>query len=141
MTSIHAFAAAGLVAALSSACSFQFGSAERPTGRGVYAEACASCHGLDGKGAGAAATDLASRPVDLTALAIRSGGTFPREKVAEAVTRRPPGTHGPVEISVRGRRLDRAHSLAEGVAAVYAFESLLDYLESIQEPAARPAKP
>jgi cytochrome c len=39
---------------------------------------CAVCHGLDGKGAGAAATAMRQPPWDLTRLSRRAGGEFAR---------------------------------------------------------------
>ncbi|TGD44150.1 cytochrome C [Pseudotabrizicola sediminis] len=52
-----------------------------PTGAEDFADFCAGCHGLSGKGAGELAGTLARRPADLTLLARRNGGTFPTTQV------------------------------------------------------------
>jgi mono/diheme cytochrome c family protein len=54
-------------------------------GRAIYLEACASCHGADGKGDGPAADTLKHRPPDLTRLAERHAGEFPRQFVLDVV--------------------------------------------------------
>ncbi len=52
-----------------------------PTGAQDFADYCASCHGLSGKGDGALAKTLEHRPADLTRLARSNGGTFPTTQV------------------------------------------------------------
>lgn len=52
-----------------------------PTGAEDFATVCSGCHGAGGKGDGPAASALAHRPADLTRLAARNGGEFPRLKV------------------------------------------------------------
>ncbi|MDR7125784.1 cytochrome c [Pseudotabrizicola sp. 4114] len=52
-----------------------------PTGAQDFADFCAGCHGLSGKGDGEMAGTLTRRPPDLTRLARRNGGTFPTTKV------------------------------------------------------------
>ena len=54
---------------------------ETPTGAEDFAAVCAGCHGAGGKGDGPAASALAHHPADLTRLAARNGGEFPRLKV------------------------------------------------------------
>jgi mono/diheme cytochrome c family protein len=48
--------------------------AARPTGAEDYAMYCATCHGVDGRGDGA-------KVADLTGIAARNGGSFPRARV------------------------------------------------------------
>lgn len=55
------------------------------TGAGDYARLCASCHGPEGRGDGPAAAGLASRPADLTRIARRAGGTYPRLQVMSRI--------------------------------------------------------
>jgi mono/diheme cytochrome c family protein len=55
-------------------------------GQDLFAFYCASCHGRDGKGSGPVASALKVQPPDLTRLAQRHGGTFPRQQVAAFVT-------------------------------------------------------
>ena len=54
---------------------------EPPTGAEDFASFCSSCHGAGGKGNGPMATELAHRPSDLTRLARRNGGDFPKLRV------------------------------------------------------------
>ena len=50
-------------------------------GQTVYGENCVTCHGVSGYGDGPMATQLASRPADLTRLSLDNGGVFPRTRV------------------------------------------------------------
>lgn len=51
------------------------------SGKAVYDENCAMCHGASGKGDGVLADDLFQRPPDLTRLATENDGVFPRLRV------------------------------------------------------------
>ena len=51
------------------------------SGKEMFVNYCASCHGKDAKGDGPAATSLKSLPADLTGLAKRNGGKYPSDKV------------------------------------------------------------
>lgn len=63
------------------------------TGRQLYTDFCAVCHGADGTGGGVMAEVLTVPPTDLTRLA--ADGTFPTLRVAEQVDgRRPVLAHG-----------------------------------------------
>jgi len=103
----------------------------------LYLRFCASCHGRDGRGDGPCADALTVRPPDLTRLAARHGGTFPRDDVEATLTgERPLRAHGPVEMPIWGQRLaEPEKSLA---ATAVAFEqarlvtALIDYVESLQ---------
>jgi len=48
-----------------------------PSGRDLYADYCAACHGTSGKGDGIAQAGLNPKAPDLTGLAARNDGTFP----------------------------------------------------------------
>jgi mono/diheme cytochrome c family protein len=50
-------------------------------GQETFRTYCASCHGLDAKGAGPAVAGLKSKPPDLTQLSKRNGGKFPSARV------------------------------------------------------------
>lgn len=52
-----------------------------PTGAQDFADNCATCHGLSGKGNGELAPTLSKRPANLTTLTRRHGGTFPTTQV------------------------------------------------------------
>ncbi len=55
------------------------------SGKEMYNAYCASCHGADGKGDGPAAPALKAPPTNLTALAAKTGGTFPAAHVAAVI--------------------------------------------------------
>ncbi|MDF0600330.1 cytochrome c [Psychromarinibacter sp. C21-152] len=51
------------------------------TGRDSYVELCSGCHGPAGRGNGPAAASLEVPPADLTAIAARNGGVFPKTEI------------------------------------------------------------
>lgn len=68
------------VAAVLTACMPQLSGAP-VSGRVIYADYCAACHGATGLGDGPAAAGLSPRPANLTTLAARNGGVFPSVRV------------------------------------------------------------
>ena len=64
---------------------------------------CASCHGTGGEGDGPIASTLITRPTDLTRLAEKNDGVFPKERVFAVIDgREMVATHGPREMPVWG---------------------------------------
>ncbi len=55
------------------------------TGADLYADLCAGCHGAGGKGDGPGADLQAVKPADLTRIASRNGGEYPRVAVMAKV--------------------------------------------------------
>ncbi|MBK5935143.1 cytochrome c [Rhodovulum imhoffii] len=55
------------------------------TGRALYADLCAGCHGPTGRGDGPAAAGLSPVPADLTTIAARNGGVFPMTEVMATI--------------------------------------------------------
>ena len=55
------------------------------SGRASYSRYCASCHGKDAKGGGTVAKFLKVPPADLTALAAKYDGEFPKELIAKYI--------------------------------------------------------
>jgi mono/diheme cytochrome c family protein len=106
-------------------------------GRKSYERACASCHGLDGRGDGPVAPTLKVRPPDLTTLARSNGGVFPRDEVIAAVTgTKPVAAHGTAETPVWRVRFGPSASGASAAAALRSrrwLDGMMDYLETIQE--------
>lgn len=97
-----------------------------------YVFYCAPCHGRSGKGDGPVAPSLRVRPADLSTLAERNGGTFPRERVAAYITGlgRPITAHGTSEMPVWGpafRALD-----ASDTRAAVRVSAIVDHLQSLQ---------
>ena len=106
-------------------------------GRRAYERECASCHGLGGRGDGPVAPALRVTPPDLTWLAERNGGQFPRDWVIAVITGTAAVTaHGTRDMPVWSDRLapDQRDG-ATAAAALYArraVEALADYVASIQ---------
>ena len=75
------------------------------SGRDLFDFYCASCHGRDGHGQGPVASSLKVPPADLTTLARRSDGVFPRAAVRAFVTGDQPqatSSHGTKDMPVWG---------------------------------------
>jgi hypothetical protein len=62
-------------------------------GQQLYKAYCEQCHGPEGRGDGVRAPSLRKPPADLTTIAARHGGEFPREYVIQYImgTARPGG--------------------------------------------------
>ena len=71
--------------ALVAACAVQPEGPDPVTGRMLFQENCALCHGASGQGDGLAATGLTPPPSDLTRIAARNGGTFPRAETLSQI--------------------------------------------------------
>lgn len=104
-----------------------------------FVRACAACHGNAGRGDGPAAQALRTPPPDLTRLAGRHGGTFPRAHVRSVML-------GEVDVRAHGTREMPVWALefgpsASGPTAVASFvavrrmEAILDHLATIQRDA------
>lgn len=108
-------------------------------GRELFRTDCAGCHGQDAGGGGPAA-HLAVPPPDLTTLAARHDGVFPREHVIRVVAgEEEVPAHGRSGMPIWQRRYGPPNSGAAAVASFYAqrnLELLLGYLRTLQRPAA-----
>ncbi len=112
-------------------------------GRSEYMSACATCHGVGGKGDGPAAQALTKKPSDLTTLARRSGGALPVQLVWEMIDGRASTdiwAHGSREMPVWGYEY-RASALLQPEARISGqpewyvrgrIVALIDYLQRIQ---------
>ncbi|MEI7446120.1 MAG: cytochrome c [Burkholderiales bacterium] len=128
------------------------GAAQTPTpspvgvelGRHEFESNCATCHGMEARGDGPMKPFLAREPADLTAIARRHGGTFPRSAIADLIDGRGvtgPGPHGTRDMPVWGR-IYREQSDAQTRGTPFPAEwsvrgrivALVDYLQSIQRP-------
>jgi len=70
----------------------------------LYKAYCASCHGIRGKGDGPVAAQLKTPPPDLTRIAARNHGKFPRDRVERIIAgdTAGPDAHGTREMPVWG---------------------------------------
>lgn len=99
-------------------------------GHVLYTTHCASCHGTGGRGDGPVAQSLRVPPADLTQLAARNGGAFPRPKTHRVVDGRDVGAHGNPDMPVWGDAFRRDGLTDQQSKA--RIEAILRYLESIQ---------
>jgi len=104
-----------------------------PSGKTMFKQYCASCHGADAKGRGPATPTLNTRVPDLTTLAKRHDGKYPYEYVANTL-RFGPGfaAHGSKEMPVWGPIFQYLDNYDEA-AVNQRIKNLCDYLESLQE--------
>jgi mono/diheme cytochrome c family protein len=103
-------------------------------GAAVYARLCSACHGPDGSGGGPLA-DTTKRPVaDLSRMAERNGGVFPRERVLTQLndprTKRISGMP-PMRLKFRELGTDQARTKM-------VFSRLADYVGTLQKPSDPP---
>jgi len=119
-------------AALAQSESGKAADASVASGHDLYFSYCASCHGKDAKGKGPAAASLKTPPPDLTTLAQRNDGKFPKARVIETISgENAMKAHGSREMPVWGPYFLALSGMKEkaGKARV---EDLANYLESIQ---------
>jgi mono/diheme cytochrome c family protein len=102
------------------------------SGKEMYKQYCASCHGRDGRGDGPAEPALKVPATNLTTLALKNGGTFAGAHIA-AVLQGDSMTpaHGSKDMPVWGPifRSMGGHSQAQVQLRI---RNLVNYLESIQ---------
>jgi mono/diheme cytochrome c family protein len=113
-------------------------------GKREFESNCATCHGLTARGDGPMRAFLAREPTDLTLLARRYGGTFPRSAVADLIDGRGvegPGPHGTREMPVWGRVYrEQAEHEMRGLPFPREWTvrgrilALVDYLATLQRP-------
>ena len=96
---------------------------------------CSSCHGVDGKGHGPTAAALKTPPADLTRIAVRNGGRFPRPQIIAFVSYGNPtiaiAAHGSRDMPVWGPifiGLDPST-----VRTQVRIENLVSHIESLQQ--------
>lgn len=92
---------------------------------------CANCHGEDAKGR-AATPAMRTPSTDLTQLAAKRGGAFPREAVRALLAKGPgkSASHGTTDMPVWGaifRAFDKNDTMAD-----VRIDNLVSYIESMQ---------
>ena len=104
-----------------------------PTGKDMFKQYCAACHGLDAKGHGPARAALKIPAADLTTLTKRHGGEFPYDLVTN-VLRFGPGVaaHGSSDMPTWGGIFQYMDNYNQAVVQKR-IKNLCDYLVSLQE--------
>ncbi|HKU20079.1 MAG TPA: cytochrome c [Terriglobales bacterium] len=103
------------------------------SGKEMYTNQCAACHGADAKGSGPAATALKTAPTDLTQLAKSNNGKFPANHVYSSIV----GdlnvpAHGTAEMPMWGN-VYRSMSRGHDAEVQQRISNLTHYIESLQE--------
>ena len=102
------------------------------SGKGMFTNYCAACHGAEGKGNGPAAESLKTPPSDLTALSKNNGGKYPALKVNSAIRGEAAvGAHGSKEMPVWGA-LFRTISGGHQSEVDQRVANLVSYIKSLQ---------
>jgi mono/diheme cytochrome c family protein len=102
------------------------------SGKEMFTEYCAPCHGVDGKGNGPAASAMKMPPTDLTQLAKNHNGKYPANDVANVLAfGGGPGAHGSADMPVWGpllHSLDRFHD----TVVQQRISNIVSYVETLQ---------
>lgn len=102
-------------------------------GAHLFRTYCASCHGVNGRGAGPVAEQMRKAPPDLTKYSARNGGVFPGERVRQVIDGRGVTAHGDREMPVWGDAFQSTRGGVTPEAARARIEAIVRYLEGIQE--------
>ena len=104
------------------------------SGKDMYTEYCASCHGPTGSGNGPAASAMKVPPANLTELASKNGGKFPYAKVQTAIKGDAdmPSAHGSKQMPVWGPTLWQVSQHNEAQTQLR-IRNLADYIASLQK--------
>lgn len=102
------------------------------SGKEMYTQYCAPCHGTDGKGGGPAAGAMKAPPSDLTQLAKKHDGKYPANNIASVLKfGSGPAAHGSADMPVWGplfKSLDKFHD----TAVQQRISNLVGYIETLQ---------
>ena len=103
-------------------------------GKVSYDTFCGACHGESGRGDGSVAETLEGPPADLTSIARRNGGEFPRKEVTRTIDgRKEVRGHGSREMPVWGLDFQDPERTARQETDVRKrIDDLVAYLESLQ---------
>jgi mono/diheme cytochrome c family protein len=104
-----------------------------PSGKVMFKQYCAACHGMDAKGHGPARATLKVPAADLTTLSKRHGGEFPYDLVSN-ILRFGPGlaAHGSSDMPTWGPIFQYMDNYNQAVVQKR-IKNLCDFLASLQE--------
>lgn len=104
------------------------------SGKEMFNQYCAPCHGIDGKGNGPAASAMKAQPTDLTQLTRKHDGKFPANSVASVLRfgdGAGTGAHGSAQMPVWGplfQSLDKFHD----TVVQQRVANIVNYIETLQ---------
>ncbi len=101
------------------------------SGKEMFKEYCAVCHGDDGKSGGPAAVALKKKPADLTQLASHNNGKFPAERVSIYISGADSvAAHGNRDMPIWGE-VFKGMAANQDIAKIR-VANLTDYVRSLQ---------
>jgi len=104
-----------------------------PSGKQMFKQYCAACHGLNAKGRGPARAALKIPAADLTTLAQRHGGEFPVEYVTNVLQFGPGvAAHGSSDMPTWGPIFQYLENYNQA-AVQKRIKNLCDYLSTLQQ--------
>jgi mono/diheme cytochrome c family protein len=131
---------AGIPAALT-VCAFaawavaQEAGQPRVAGSTVYKTYCAVCHGSSGTGDGPLSASLRIKPPDLTQLARKNEGKFPKELVLRIVDgRNPVKGHGGQDMPVWGDAFKQSREGYSEAVVKEKVEAVVEHVQTLQVP-------
>lgn len=102
------------------------------SGKQMFGDYCAPCHGLSGKGDGPAASALKTPPADLTLLAQKNGGKFPMDHVMYVLRKgSSSASHGSSDMPVWGSLFKSLNPSASEIVDQRIL-NLSRYIETLQ---------
>ena len=102
------------------------------SGKEMYLQYCASCHGKDGRGGGPAAAALKLPPTNLTSLATRNDGTFPEVRISRIIEGSDDlAAHGSRDMPTWGQVFHQMEGSGPATAKLR-VANLTGYLKSLQ---------
>lgn len=105
------------------------------SGKQMYTDYCAPCHGKDGKGDGPAASAMKTSPANLALLAKNNGGKYPAAHVSAVLTfGAENAAHGSKNMPIWGQLFQSLNwsSSTREMEAKQRINNLNNYLESLQ---------
>ena len=104
-----------------------------PTGKAMFKEYCAACHGSNAKGRGPARSALKIPAADLTTLSKRHGGEFPYDYVTNILQFGPGvAAHGSSDMPTWGALFQYMDNYNQTIVRKR-IKNLADYLATLQE--------
>ncbi len=102
------------------------------SGKDMYLQYCATCHGKEGKGDGPAAKALKMQPTDLTKLTSNNHGNFPDIRIARVIQGSDVfAAHGSREMPIWGEVFTRMDA-GGAASAKLRIDNLAEYIKSLQ---------
>jgi mono/diheme cytochrome c family protein len=102
------------------------------SGKEMFNQYCAPCHGIDGKGNGPAASAMKAPVTDLTQLTKKHDGKYPANSVASVLKfGGGPGPHGSADMPVWGplfKSLDKYHD----TVVQQRISNIVNHIETLQ---------